>query len=64
MSNNQEVHVQLSKKRGSKARVWHAKVISKTLDDRPREPAKRKRKEFAKNTTPAKKKKSDSGSHP
>ena len=44
LSNNQEVSVHLSKKRGSKARVWHAKVISETLDDRPREPAKRKRK--------------------
>ena len=44
LSNNQEVRVQLSKKRESKARVWNAKVISETLDDRPREPAKRKRK--------------------
>ncbi len=33
----QDVRIQLSKKKGTRAKVWHAKVINLTEDTRPRE---------------------------
>ena len=39
-----EVHVQMSKKRGSKARIWNAKVVMLIDNDWAREPVKKRRK--------------------
>ena len=43
----QNVKVQLSKKKGSKAKVWNAKVVMMIDDDRAREPSSKRRKKEA-----------------
>lgn len=43
----------MSKKHGSRAKIWHAQVIKLTKDNRPRAPAAKKGKEKDMNAVPA-----------
>ena len=54
----QKVKVQLSRKKGSRAKVWNATVVDQAKDDRAREPPKKKVKE-----EPTNKRKEASCSH-
>ena len=45
LTKGQHVSVQMSTKKTSKAKVWKAKVVKTSLDDRPREPTRKRNRE-------------------
>lgn len=54
LEDGQDIRIQMSRRKDSKAKIWNAKVVKLVDDNRAREPGKKKKdtKEIAKNTKP------------